>query len=324
MNLTESCLEAAWPTSESLSVGQEGGLSFQDIDLTDIKDDFTITPSLKLPSACVKTSQFGGTSMVPLPHGFNSQEGHDTNYLGPTSSSIPLSDSKRPFGMHDDAYMSRLEDTEADSKTEVEYKPDQDSSQALEEDSQVVSYDTCLGVVSHISLSLPGQSLTKYRFRLKLFAHVVSSSKDNHGGRPVPVTIRRFGDMIKLYFQDTNKYAGLLTMPVLGKILDEFSIKFSPSLVVSKSQLDKTSTRTKGKGLERRYECSARIVVYGLKSEMTAVGDLLSDSDLFLQQPSATDCDRSIEYLNPHYLVRPGYPYPPIHMLHQHRKTWMR
>jgi hypothetical protein len=31
---------------------------------------------------------------------------------------------------------------------------------------------------------------------------------------------------------------------------------------------------------------------------------------LYLQQPSATECDRGVEYSNPHYLVRPGRKMP--------------
>ena len=143
-------------------------------------------------------------------------------------------------------------------------------------------------------------------------ANAMSSFTGNQGVKVAPVDIRPFGDILKLYFQDSRKYAGLLTLPVLSKLLDEFSVKFTATLVASQSRPSQTSGRGKTKNLGPTQECSVRIVVYGLKYEKSAVGNLLSDAGLFLQEPPAAECIRDVEYCNPHYLVRPGSQMPKL------------
>ncbi len=145
-------------------------------------------------------------------------------------------------------------------------------------------------------------------------ANALSSFTGNQGNNTAPVNIKPFGDILKLYFQDSNKYAGLLTLPVLTKILDEFVVKFDATLVASKSQLSRTSGRKATKRDSSR-ECCVRITVYGLKREKSAVSNLLSEAALYLQQPSAAECDREVEYCNPHYLLRPGSQMPMLEEL---------
>jgi len=140
----------------------------------------------------------------------------------------------------------------------------------------------------------------------------MSSFTGNQGMKVVPVDIRPCGDILKLYFQDSTKYAGLLTLPVLSKPLDEFNVKFAATLVASQPRPSQASQRGKMKNLGSTQECSVRIIVYGLKCEKSAVGNLLSDASLFLQQPSAAECIREVEYCNPHYLVRPGSQMPKL------------
>ena len=147
---------------------------------------------------------------------------------------------------------------------------------------------------------------------MKITVNAMSSFTGSQGMKVVPVDIRPFGDILKLYFQDSTKYAGLLTLPVLSKLLDEFSVKFTATLVASQPRPSQASHRGKMKNLGSTQECSVRIIVYGLKCEKSAVGNLLSDASLFLQQPSAAECIREVEYCNPHYLVRPGYQMPKL------------
>ena len=147
---------------------------------------------------------------------------------------------------------------------------------------------------------------------MKITVNAMSSFTGSQGIKVVPVDIRPFGDILKLYFQDSTKYAGLLTLPVLSKLLDEFSVKFTATLVASQPRPSQASQRGKMKNLGPTQECSVRIIVYGLKCEKSAVGNLLSDASLFLQQPSAADCIREVEYCNPHYLVRPGSQMPKL------------
>ncbi|KAL9621922.1 MAG: hypothetical protein Q9160_003743 [Pyrenula sp. 1 TL-2023] len=290
LNLVKSSLEVPWPTFESLSEEQEGPSSYENIDLTDRKDDYATITSPIFPSACTETAQFLGTAAHALSYGYNCHVSDEANSISSAPASVSLNGIEGFGGMH--TSMRGIGNTSTEVTNEVETISDQDGSKAVEKGPQTVYYYTCFGVVSYLIVAL------------------ISSFQECHGGKPVAVTMRRFGDMIRLYYQDTNKYAGLLTIPILGQILDKFSIKFSASLVMSKSQTDRTSGRTKKQSLKQRHECSARIVVYGLKTEEEPVGDLLSDSDLFLQQPSAAECDRNIEYSNPHYLVRPGSTMP--------------
>ena len=145
-------------------------------------------------------------------------------------------------------------------------------------------------------------------------ANALSSFTGNQGNNIAPVNIQPFGDILKLYFQDSNKYAGLLTLPVLTKILDEFVVKFDATLVASKSQLSQTSGR-KAANRDSSHECCVRITIYGLKREKSAVSNLLSEAALYLQQPSAAECDREVEYCNPHYLLRPGSQMPMLEEL---------
>ncbi|KAL9115840.1 MAG: hypothetical protein Q9227_000208 [Pyrenula ochraceoflavens] len=156
---------------------------------------------------------------------------------------------------------------------------------------QNVEYDTCFGVI---------------------LIDAMSSFNSNGGNKIAPVTMQRYDDMIKLRYQDSNKYAGILLTPVLGKILDDFSVKYEASLVGSLSEPTPTRKQKKGHDPTRQRKCCVRVVVYGLKEEESKVGDLLSDDGLFLQQPSAAECLRNTNYSNPHYLVRPGSEMPAV------------
>lgn len=116
------------------------------------------------------------------------------------------------------------------------------------------------------------------------------------------------GDIIKLSFEDSDEFAGILNLPVLCRLLDDFTVKLQASLIIapeypSKLKTDKPKSSVK--------ECKIRIVVYGMKDDKAAVGRLLSDADLYLQHPSALECI-STEYCNPHYLRRPGSEIPKL------------
>jgi len=94
--------------------------------------------------------------------------------------------------------------------------------------------------------------------------------------------------------------------------LEKYNVKFTATLAAPSSRPSQDRGRKSIKGLETYQECPVHIVVYGLKSEMSAVGDEFSNAGLYFQQPSAAECDRSIEYSNPHYLVRPGSSMPKL------------
>jgi hypothetical protein len=126
-----------------------------------------------------------------------------------------------------------------------------------------------------------------------------------------PVTMKPLGECMRLHFQDTGKYAGLVTLPALGKLQRDFNVKLTAHLVATKNKPDSKSKRGERKrdpGPSCEYY--VRIVIHGLKSEKTAVGDLLANDEVFFQHPSIEECGRNMEYWNPHYLLRPGSQMP--------------
>jgi hypothetical protein len=144
---------------------------------------------------------------------------------------------------------------------------------------------------------------------LKIVADALSSFTGDQGSYIAPVKIRPCRDVLKLYFKDSNKYAGLLALPALCRLLDSFLVELNATLITSPSKSSSTTVK-KTKNHFASHDCSVRIIVYGFKSERSAVGELLSQASLYLQHPSATECEIDAEYCNPHYLVRPGCQLP--------------
>ena len=145
-------------------------------------------------------------------------------------------------------------------------------------------------------------------------ADAISSFTGDQGSRIAPVNIRPCRDILKLYFQDSNKYAGLIALPALCSLLDKCHVKFGATLIASPSKPSPARVKNT-KSRFASHECSVRIIIYGLKSEKGAVGELLSNASLYLQQPSATEHGTDAEYCNPHYLVRPGGQLPVLEEL---------
>ncbi|KAF8862893.1 hypothetical protein BDZ45DRAFT_702737 [Acephala macrosclerotiorum] len=117
---------------------------------------------------------------------------------------------------------------------------------------------------------------------------------------------------MKLSFQDSRKYAGILSLPALCKLQEEFNIDYVANMVASGSRKDQRTASRKATILNSAHDCSVRIVVYGVKSEKYSVGHLLSDAGLYLQHPSDAELYRHVEYWNPHYLLRPGSQMPKL------------
>lgn len=120
---------------------------------------------------------------------------------------------------------------------------------------------------------------------------------------------------MKLSFQDSGKYAGILALPSLYKLQEEFNINYTANLVVSGSRKDQRTASGKATMPNSAHDCSVRIIVYGVKSEGNSVGHLLSDAGLYLQHPSAAELYRHVDYWNPHYLLRPGSQMPKLETL---------
>lgn len=141
----------------------------------------------------------------------------------------------------------------------------------------------------------------------------ISSFTDSRGSRATPVSIQRSGDVLKLKTLESGKYAGLISNPALSRLLDEVNVKLIATLAEPLPLPN--GTRGKKEKISRPQERSVRIVVYGSKTDRFIVGSMLSDTALYLQQPSAAECERDAEYFNPHYLVRPGSQMPKLDTL---------
>ncbi|KAL0938545.1 uncharacterized protein CTRU02_205155 [Colletotrichum truncatum] len=141
-----------------------------------------------------------------------------------------------------------------------------------------------------------------------IYTNVTTSFTRKQDTTSVPVRIEPSANFLKFYFQDSNKYAGLITLPVLNKLLMDFDTKLDATL--NRPQPTQTTGSRKKDQKTDEYrpnsESSLRIVVKGTMKEASNIGKLLSDAGFYLQHPSADDCDMDVEYFNPHYLVRPG------------------
>jgi hypothetical protein len=123
--------------------------------------------------------------------------------------------------------------------------------------------------------------------------------------------------MVKIKLQSCSKYAGLIRLPVVRKLLDDTALQISATLI--KSTPDPSESIGK-KGPALWHSSTARIVLSGLQEDRSRVGRLLSDSHQFLQHPHAGECGE-LEYCNPHYLVRPGASMPILQDTHTFNST---
>ncbi|KAI0600873.1 hypothetical protein F4775DRAFT_543860, partial [Biscogniauxia sp. FL1348] len=155
-------------------------------------------------------------------------------------------------------------------------------------------YDTCFGVIT---------------------ATPITSSHDCPSDEPATVKLIASGTVLKVYYEATGKYAGILIKPALCELLKSYTIKLKGYLSVAKSEILSLRAGKRKTKSDHAPEHSLRIVVYGLFADKHAVCKFLSDSELYLQHPSGTECDLSVGYFNPHYLVRPGGEMPSLEEL---------
>lgn len=173
--------------------------------------------------------------------------------------------------------------------------------------------DTCFGVVRDAPLPNPAFKQTRYELTFKkIITHTSSSWTGNQETKLAPVTLSPFGDIMKLTFQDSKKYAGILALNVLCLLKEKFTIDYKAEMVASEPQGKQGTGKEKKSTPKSTHDCSVRIVVYGMKSEASSVGKMLADAELYLQQPFATECHREVDYWNPHYLLRPGSEMPKL------------
>jgi hypothetical protein len=173
-------------------------------------------------------------------------------------------------------------------------------------------YDTCFGVVSENWARMK----TSANFA-KITATPISSSHDSLLDKSAAskVNLIACGDIFKLYFIETNKYAGMLVLQSLSNLMAKYQAELKGYLSMAKRNTLVPEKRKGKASPHHACEYSLRIVVYGSRQDKTAVGEFLSDAGLFLQHPAGAECDLDLKYFNPHYLVRPGGEMPRIEEL---------
>lgn len=151
----------------------------------------------------------------------------------------------------------------------------------------------------------------------KLIAKATSTFTGSKATKLAPVNIKAFGDVLKLTFQDSDKYAGLLSLPALSRLLEEFTVKLTATLIAPQSRPSSQSSNKDNHKVSKftSHECTVRIIVYGVLREKDAVANSLSEAGLYLQHPSPAECDRQVPYFNPQYLLRPGAQMPRLEEL---------
>ncbi|KAH7009780.1 SNF2 family N-terminal domain-containing protein [Ilyonectria destructans] len=139
-----------------------------------------------------------------------------------------------------------------------------------------------------------------------------------NGVTTTPVAMAPWGGRMRLSFEDSEAYAGILAHTVFSELQQQFNVKYSSNLVASTPPI--TATPEGGQGpsapKNRRQkppaktplsnDCTLRITVHGCKSQMQGVSKALSAVGFHFQHPYTTECRWGIEYWNPHYLLRPG------------------
>ena len=149
------------------------------------------------------------------------------------------------------------------------------------------------------------------------------SSRKSRNEKATALTVALLGNVLKLSFQDTGKYAGLITSEPLGRLVRDFSVSLTARILPAERQPEKRSKEIekKSKKSEKWLKKSAdslgvevpvRVLVHGLMAEKDVVARFLSDHDLFFQHPFQGELDGSVPYFNPHYLLRPGAEMPDL------------
>ncbi|KAG4256793.1 hypothetical protein FPRO03_03803 [Fusarium proliferatum] len=117
----------------------------------------------------------------------------------------------------------------------------------------------------------------------------------------VPIELRFSGHVISLHVEGSGNYMGRIESKAIVDLVEDYQVTLATTLecppVKKKKSTDSFQTPK-----------TLHIVVYGLRKDMNEIGDILEDSELFLQHP--TEYDTRLEYLNPQYLLRPGSTIP--------------
>ena len=142
------------------------------------------------------------------------------------------------------------------------------------------------------------------------------SSTESLNKKAIALTVALLGNVLKLSFQDTGKYAGLIISEPLGRLVSDFSVALTARILPAERQSEKRSKeiekRSKKNADSLKVEVPVRVLVHGLMAQKDAVARFLSDHALFFQHPFQDELHSSVPYFNPHYLLRPGAEMPDL------------
>ncbi|KAJ0108129.1 uncharacterized protein J7T55_007248 [Diaporthe amygdali] len=240
---------------------------------------------------------------------FQGHEGHEghvgtiaSSEIGYSTDSATLVQPSKRTGAKD--YLFKIEEPNstglASSYNDVNNAPLQGSAMQIQDESCDIccDYDTCFGV---------------------LMATPTSSFTPEDGTHTVPVKLKAFGDIFMLQTQTSCAHAGILSDSRLVNALTVFPLRIDATLLIS--EVEKIKGLTQSKSRKHTTEKSApeyslRIVIHGLRCDKEAISNTLSNANLFLQHPYASEVLPDVEYNNPHYLLRPGAEMPKVEDLH--------
>lgn len=132
------------------------------------------------------------------------------------------------------------------------------------------------------------------------------------------LVVRASGNVISLY-EETDKFVGVFICDGLSSLFGQFSVHTTATFAPEKPKEGnclKGSKASKAQAQESHIAGRlTRVVIYGLFADKDLIGKHLSEAELYLQHPTLDEYDQSVEYFNPHLLLRPGAKMPRIEEL---------
>ena len=125
-----------------------------------------------------------------------------------------------------------------------------------------------------------------------------------------PVQLSFSGSVTTFQLEGRGYNAGIFISKALPRIVEEFSATLTATIRAADARRLTKQVKLDVNSRLRIYPVN--VVVYGFLRDKEAVANILSDEDLFLQDPGEDEFDRRVKYVNAQYLLRPGTEMPPL------------
>ncbi|KAH8665633.1 SNF2 family N-terminal domain-containing protein [Ilyonectria robusta] len=266
--------------------------------------------------------QYGGAFWNPTPHGMLFPMTDFDAAFGLQNTLVPSWENSEvllePFpGMEtpETAHIA-MDDGELE-----EIAPSQEAPTEMEE-LQEVSSEKKEGASDNLSTPVEGvtkmESPSEYDtcFGVVLVQTTLNTSASEPDGPSF--VVRASGNVISLY-EETDKFVGVFICDGLSSLFGQFSVHTTATFAPEKpneGHCPKGSKASKAQAQESHIAGRlTRVVIYGLFADKDLIGKHLSEAELYLQHPTLDEYDQSVEYFNPHFLLRPGAKMPRIEEL---------